>query len=420
VDKGKLVAELKARYATDYVDHWRKFLKSAAVARYGGVGDAAQKLTVLSGNQSPLLALFSVASQNTAIPAPDIARVFQSVHTVTPPADTVKLIGTGNQPYMAALVTLQSSLEQASKAQGPGAEAAAGQAAGNAIAAKTAARQIASTFTIDQQGQTQGTVQKLMEDPITYAEALLTRFGADQVNAQGRAFCAVARSVMNKLPFNPDATVHATVPEVAALLRPGTGSLWTLYTSVLQASLQKQGTAYVAQGGNVRLSPGFVAFFNRAATLSDALFANGAQTPTLSFTLQPMLSEGTTGVVVTAEGDVVRATRNSLQSTRIDWPAPANHEAKLAVQLGSPTEITLVGPYSGTWALFQMFYGADSWQPTANGMRAEWTMRSRGQGMTLPNGAPLKIAVEVTPASAAAALRRGSFAGASCPGEIAQ
>src|SRR6185436_8734053 len=166
----------------------------------------------------------------------------------------------------------------------------------------------------------------------------------------------------------PDATVHATIPEVAALLRPGTGSLWTLYTSVLQASLQKQGTAYVPQGGNVRLSPGFVAFFNRAATLSDALFANGAQSPSLSFTLQPMLSEGTTGVVVTAEGDVVRATRNSLQSTRIDWPAPANHEAKLAVQLGSPTEITLVGPYSGTWALFQMFYGADSWQPTASGM----------------------------------------------------
>jgi type VI protein secretion system component VasK len=124
--------------------------------------------------------------------------------------------------------------------------------------------------------------------------------------------------------------------------------------------------------------------------------------------------------VVYAEGDIVRATRNALQSQQITWPSPANHGGKLAVQLAGTTEFTVLGPFSGTWGLFQLFYGADAWQPTTDGMRAEWTLRSSTQGLTLPNGAALKIAVEVIPATAAAALRRGNYAGASCPGDIAQ
>src|SRR5206468_8529223 len=119
----------------------------------------------------------------------DIAGVLQPVQAVTPPADTTKLIGQGNQQYMSALVTLQAAVAQASATAGQAGESAAGQALGSAAAAKSAAVQIAASFTIDQQDQVHGTVQKLMEDPITYAEALLTRFGADQINARVRNFC---------------------------------------------------------------------------------------------------------------------------------------------------------------------------------------------------------------------------------------
>src|SRR4029077_11185749 len=110
-DKAKLVADLRKSYTTDYAENWRRFLRSASVVRYANVRDAAQKLTAIGGNQSPLLELFSVAARNTNV-APDIATIFQSVQAVTPPADTTKLIGAGNQAYMGALVTFQGSLEQ--------------------------------------------------------------------------------------------------------------------------------------------------------------------------------------------------------------------------------------------------------------------------------------------------------------------
>ena len=417
IDKAKLVADLRARYAADYADQWRKFLRSAAVNRYASVRDASQKLTVLSGNQSPLLELFSVASRNTNV-TPEIATIFQPVQAVTPPADTSKPIGPGNQPYMSALVAFEASLEQAAAASGPAGDAAAGQAAGSAAAALSAARQIASSFTIDQQGQVHSTVQKLMEDPVNYAQSLLTRFGADQINNRTRNLCAMVRPLLTKLPFNPSSTVPASMAEVSAFLKPGSGALWSVYNDVLQSALQKQGNQYVPTGGSVRLSPAFVDFFNRAAALSDALFEGNSPDPHFSVHVKPMLADGTNGVTVTLEGTPVRVTRNLGQNQEIDWPS-TTHEAKLEAQLGN-LPVTLVGPYNGPWAMFQLFYDADAWQQLGDSARAEWTLRTGRQGVSLPGGGALKVMVNVVPASKAAVLKRGYLGGVACISEPAR
>jgi len=416
LDRAKLVADLRSRYATDYAEHWRQFLRSASIARYAGVKDAAQKLAVLSGNQSPLLELFSVASRNTNVSS-DIATVFQPVQSVTPPADTTKLNGQANQAYMTALIAFQAAVAQAATAQGQGGEAVAGQALGSAAAAKSAAAQLASAFTIDQQGQVHSTVQKLMEDPVSYAEVLLTHFGADQVNARARAFCAGARMTFSKFPFNPASPVQATIPEVSAILRPGTGSLWMMYNDVLQSALQKQGSSYQPVAGGVRLSPSFVGFFNKAATMSDLMFAGGTPDPKYSIVVRPRLSSGTTAVTATLEGDPIRSAGN-VHSQRVDWPS-ANHESRLSAQIGS-ADLNIVGPFNGPWAMFQLFYTADSWITVGDTLRAEWTLRSGSQGISLPNGSALKVDVDLVSATAGAILRKGFLSGMDCSGDAAR
>ena len=418
LDKAKLVAELRSRYAADYMENWRRYLRGASIARYGGVKDAAQKLGVLSGNQSPLLALFSVASRNTNV-SPEISSTFQPVQSITPPADTLKLNGQGNQAYMTALVGFQAAVAQAAATLGQGGagDAAAGQALSTAATAKSAAVQLASGFTIDPQGQVHSTVQKLMEDPINYAEALLTHFGADQINSRVRNFCAGVRTTLSKFPFNPSSQIQASVPEVSAILRPGTGTLWTMYNDVLQSALQKQGATYQQIPGTVRLVPSFVDFFNKAATMSDLLFASGTPEPRYSITVKPQLSDGTSAVAITLEGDNVRSSRN-LQSQRIDWPG-TSHEARLSAQIGSQ-DWNLVGPFNSPWAMFQLFYAADTWLSVGSAMRAEWNLRSGTQGISLPSGAALKVSVDITPAASAVILRKGYLASMSCSGEAAR
>ncbi len=420
VDKAKLVAELRTRYVTDFTAQWRKFLASATVSRYAGIRDAAQKLRAISGNQSPLLALFAIASRNTDIGIPEVTAIFQPVQVVTPPAAKDKLIGPGNSEYVNALLTLQSSLDQTANAQGPAAEQAAGQAAGNATAAHTAARQIASAFTIDQQGQLHVIVQTLMEAPIAYAEPLLRNFGAAEINVRARAFCSAVRPLLAKFPFAPAATQQASLAEVADMLRPGTGKLWQFYGNSLASAVQRQGTQFTpTPGGSVRVSSGFLTFLSRAAAFSSVLFMNDSPEPHFTFTVQPAPSEPFSSVSISLDGEVIRSTvSGNSSSARIDWPA-AGHEARLSAGNGGP-DVTMVGPYSGPWAVFQLFNAADEWRQLPTGYRVGWDLATRGQRVILANGQGAKIVVQIDNGPAAAVLRKGFFAGSQCPGDIAQ
>jgi type VI secretion system protein ImpL len=345
--------------------------------------------------------------------------VFQPVQTLTPGNVTDRLIGAGNKSYMDALLQLTASLEQAATARGAAGEAAAGQAAGNAVAAKTAARQIASGFTADPLGHVDGTVQDLLIAPIAYAEPMLRNFGADEINAAGQSFCARVRPILAKFPFNPDATAQASVAEVSALLKPGSGSMWTFYNEKLQTALPKQGNQFVpAAGGTLRVAPGFVTLLNRAAAFSDVLFKEDPQEPRLTLQVEPQTSEAVGTVSFTTEGQTVRSTRGgNTEQARITWTG-TGRESRIAGQVGG-AELS-IGPFDGAWGMFRLFYMAEPFQPTPGLQRIEWMMRQGIQRVTLADGSPAKIVVNVTAGPAAAILRRGYFAGAECPGAIAR
>jgi type VI secretion system protein ImpL len=417
-DKPKLVAALRSRYAAEYAEQWRRFLRSASVNRYGGLKEASQKLTTLSGNQSPLLKLLSVASWNTNV-SPDIAAIFQPVQSVTPATDTTSLIGAGNKQYMGALIDLQSKVDQVAIATGPQAQSSADQARSSAGAAKSIVLQMATTFTPDAQGRVQDAVQTLLQQPITNVEGLLTHVGADQVNRRVSFFCGGARSVLQKFPFDPNnISNQASIQEIVSLLKPSTGTLWTMYGDALQNVLQRQGSSYQLMPGDVKLSPAFIEMFNRLAAFSDLLFAQSPAEPKLAVTVKPIYASVGDGVTIRLEGTDIRANRNLGQQTQIDWPG-TTHDARLSAQI-TGYDATLGGPFNGLWALFQLFYGADSWQQiSATTMRADFVLRSGAQ-VASPSGNQFKVSVNVSPIAAAQVLHRSYFAGISCPSEPAR
>jgi type VI secretion system protein ImpL len=354
-------------------------------------------------------------SRNTDVASPAVKDVFQPVQALTPPNVTDKLIGPTNAPYVSALVALQSAVEQAATARGPAGEGAAAQAQSNASNALVAARQLAADFKIDPatSGQVHTAVQRLLEAPITYVDPLLRGFGAAQVNTRGASFCAAARPVLAKFPFNPSAVAEASPQEIASLLRPGTGTLWTFYNEVLQPLLQKQGTTYVPQGGSTRLTAGFINFFNRLAGMSEAMFKDGPE-PRLVFNVEPQLTAGIQAVTMTVDGEQVRSSRN-LQSRRFTWPG-TGRESKLTAQVGA-NEVTVAGPYQGSWGFLRAFYEADPGQSIGGTVhRAEWTRAKAGGA--LPDGA--RVAVDVTAGPMTPMFRRSHFAGTVCPGVMAQ
>ena len=183
-DRAKLEADLMNRYAADYIAKWREYLRISYVVRYAGLRDAANKLNKTSSNQSPLLALFWLCSNNTNVDSPKVKDAFDAVHKVVPPTDAMQFIGASNSNYMNSLVTLQTSIDQAANQQPAPDPATANLTLQNAMNAKVATKQVAAAFRIDPEANVHGQVQKLMEDPITHAEALLRGTRSGRVECQ--------------------------------------------------------------------------------------------------------------------------------------------------------------------------------------------------------------------------------------------
>jgi len=436
-DRDRVLAELRARYRADYVARWRAWVGGVRVARVGGPRDAAQQLGTLGDSQSPLLAALSLVARHTAVDS-GVAAAFQPVHAVTPPASVAAFVGEGNQPYVNGLLALQGAVEQvanlppASDSIGAQQMAQVGQQGlAQAAQAKVAARQLAQKFAVDSvAAPVSGPVAALLVAPIEGAEPVLRDAAgrrppparpavaagsapkadagsAASLNARGQALCASMTPVLAKFPFNPDARDEATVAEVNALFAPGTGALWALYHERLEGGLlEKQGERYApVAGARLALSAPFVAFFNRAARASEALYSEGAE-PRVVFTARSATPRR--AVALSQGAQVARFGRNA-PPAQFAWPSVSGREARLVV---SEREFLVLGKTRtvaravGEWALFRLVAQAPKWEAAGPGAwRAEWHA-----------GGP--VAVEFSFANGQPVLQRGWLGGMACAGQV--
>lgn len=408
-DKAKVASDLRIQYRADYVKAWRSFLSQARIGGYNATQDAAQKLASLSGNQSPLLQLFSIVAKNTVVDSGFVTKEFQPVHLLTPASLTDKLIGEKNQPYMGALVTLQASVEQLATAPAGQGDAVVGKAVSDAGNAKTAARQLAQGFNGDPNGVS-ADVQRLMIDPLTGVERLLGNFGAAGLNKSGKDFCRPLERLLAMAPFRAGASAQATLADVNSQFQKGTGGIWSYYDQVLQKYLSVQGSRYAPRpGSDIQLSQNFIEFFNHAAGFSDALYPANQPGPRLAFTLKPLLSDQVPTVTVVIDGRTATFTRTSAGAQPFLWVAGEAREARMTAQVGG-NEVTISN--KGTWAVFQLFQAAEGWQTQGIVQRAQWTTKHQGQTVAIP--------FELNLAGAPPIFDRSYFSGGGCSGQIAR
>ena len=232
IDLAKLKTEVTDLYTKEFIAQWRGYLKNSAVRNYSDLADAAKKLNTLSNNQTPLMALFWLASQHTAVESDKVKAAFDSIYKVVPPpATTQQYILPSNSNYITALTNLQVSVEQAvGKKDDPAATQATLSSASSAL---LTVKSMSNTFLPDQDGKLDQKSKELLEAPIKHIEALLKGAGRDDLNAKGGALCRQFSSIANKFPFSPNAAAEASLDDVAKVFRPKEGALWVLYESGL-------------------------------------------------------------------------------------------------------------------------------------------------------------------------------------------
>lgn len=411
IDRAKLEQELRAFYNADFKDAWRAFLASANVVRYGSIKEAAVKLAKTSGPTSPLLALFAVVSQNTGVESDELKQIFQPSHQVVPPTVVDQYIGGDNQPYMNALLNLQSSLDQLAAGPAGMDSPLAGQTYSNAGQAKVVALSLAQKFRPDNEGHVEATVTKLLLAPITYVESLVQKLGPQQLNGAGATLCAALNPILKKYPFTMDAKVQATLQELNSVFQPGQGTLWTLYQDAFSKVLMRQGTEYAARPDSpFPIRPQFVSFFNRAAAVTQALYADGSPNPRLAYSMRAMPSEGISKLVLQVDGQSAKL--GDAQPQQFVWPSNS-----VRVTIDSGTQ-----EYDGPWGAFAFFADADEWNASGAGYNVAWPVLSgaRAQPLRTASGAVMKYRFYLDLRGAPPVFRKGYLAGLQCVSQVAQ
>jgi type VI secretion system protein ImpL len=394
-DRAAVEQELRTRYRNDFLEQWRGYLRAAAVLRYSGPADAARKLNLLSSNSSPLLALFALASGNTAVADGDIAGAFQPVQAVVAP-NANPFIGPGNQPYMNGLTSLLTAVDQLAKSPGGmNDQAAVGQVRSVAMTALGSAKQVEQAFKVDQAGHVDSLSAALLEAPIKAVDGILRPPGLD--GGAVKALCGRFAEVAGKFPFRAQSKTPATLAEVNALFQPNSGALWLFYEQNLKSLVLKQGTDYVVNpAGGARISPAFLSFFNRAAQFSDTVYPGGSAAPQLHFTLHPYPVPGMQELTFAMNGQTLAASGAPKQFT---WSGGDTGQVSVTGKMGG-AELGILN-YSGTWAVFQFFSEADRWQNSGNVQVVEWVPKSglSGQPMMI-GGKPLTLRYDLELAGA--------------------
>lgn len=401
IDVAQFRQQLRDKYLKDYIEEWRAFVRGGYIVPYAGLPDAAKKLSLTAaGNQSPLLALLALVSENTSVD-PEVAKQFEAAAAVVAPGKKGEYLGPSNKPYMDSLLALQLAVEQ-----WVGNPNAGSQSDLSALAAKSAALQLASAFPDDREAKLNDVVKKLLLDPITGLPK-----PADPRVAAGAGVCRECQTLWTKYPFNPKATTDATVDEMNHFFQPETGTLWAFYNGQLKQALVLNGSNYVAQSdGSFTLSKAFVDFFNRAAAFSRAAYSGGAA-PHLSFTMSKRSLESINEVkIATSDSQLMVVTPTSGVPQPFKWPT----------QLVKFEADSITGDWSGPWSMFKFFTTAenDRWVKSGTGYVVEWALIKRLGGMQNGQKGILRMNVDMN--GAPPIFEKSYFLDMHCPKSVTQ
>jgi type VI protein secretion system component VasK len=241
--------------------------------------------------------------------------------------------------------------------------------------------------------------------------------GAGEINAKAARLCRAFAAITNKFPFNPTAKAEVTLQELNAMFRPREGQLWTFYSETLQNLMTKQGNQYAANpASGIQLTPAFVAFFNKAARFSEAVYPKGFNDPNLRYSLAVLRSDQIREMNVVIDGQTSRGTG----SKQHVWTGSASQNVLINAKLSGGSDFEFQNR-QGPWALFRFFADADRWSQSGDEYILEWIVRQGKEGRpVMVNGKELIYRFVVDTGGAAPVFQKDFLVGMRCVAQAAR
>ena len=413
-------AKLRTAYYRQYADRWKATLSEFSVKPYGGLSAAVQHLDSLSSPQSPLLTVVKLISRNcnfpaakpgiaeTIVKAPSLGRfgrflkrdevtqagkklatsleanaeftaadvwsLFQPArYTATPESD--QFVEKNSEAYIMGLRGLKKTLNDLALASGDEKDSMIAPARNALDQASSSHAALADNFADVNNEGVNRMLAELLRQPIQLAERDIPRKG-EELPALLKSFCSESRSVFSKFPFDAKAAQEATLSDFQWLFAPGTGKVWTFRLKALGTLTEFRDQRWQQKGDAPKpvVSSAVLNLLNRAQQLMDAFYPAGATRPNLQYSLRP--SNSGPAIRLLIDGTEMNSKDSGIRKT-FTWPAKEGVRSSAEGYLVSNEDEAGFGRYGGLWAVFRLFYDADSREIGYKSVR--WS-KSRGQG----------------------------------------
>jgi type VI secretion system protein ImpL len=335
----------------------------------GAVKNFISKMSKATGTATtPVQSALTPAS---GLGANDVMYAFKPAWAVADPANRDKWINPTNQPYIQALQELGNSLA-ALPSQNDKKDPATQQAFDRANKALAAARTAYDALGAAIPSTSSGVdldLKTLLLEPITYARAIIDRVPAKpeppnpdiqvrrNVNQSARSLCDSVEALQTKYPFNPLSKEEATVPDLANVFAPQTGSLAQFAQSKdVQATYQHQGATWTQnpsfQGD---FSQPFLTTLNAMSAFQGALYPDASGTPHLEYTIS-VDGTGHFSYELKVDGHILGYGEKKAHTVqKLVWPPTTNQPASLNIKASQDFNLQEPGP----WAVFRLLEQAD-------------------------------------------------------------
>ena len=378
----ELVArQIDSLYEREYPRRWEDLLARTSVTRFRDVGDATRRLGQLAGDESPLTRLFSAVS-NQVFEGPESAPArFQPLNAFLPRDSAGHLtLSQSALGYFDALDALKSALEEMDRVQGAARLSAVEGILSREIPdAQGVLRQIRREMGTDPQGrEVANSLVALLTQPIDGAEGLIRGAEPAELNRRGAEFCAeYNRRVGSKYPFQATASEEPSLDDLAAVFQRNVSLVWNL-APPLEPYMERHGPTYFQRSGaSVLVNSAFLEFYSNARRFSEAIYAEGAETPRVELSIRPSLAESSPGVesiTLRVDGRETVCTQLDCRTLRLSWEGSPNSVAELSARVDGQ-DVRIFGPYRGTWAVFRLFADARGWRSPGQQHTVRWPVR---------------------------------------------
>jgi type VI protein secretion system component VasK len=367
-DAATLAHDINDRYREDYKNAWQDFLLKTNVPTFQDDAQSVAHLKQLAGPESPLLSLFCVAAQNTAVDDKSISEPFQALQSVVPPGCSDKYIGPPNKPYVDALAKVAIALDN-EVAQKPQIPDALKQATNGAVDdVQGAVLQIAGGFPSKDPLGVGRRAQTLLMEPVHKEQFV------PGVSAGAKSLCDTLNQVFAKAPFNPNGRQAAGIDDLQYVFQPESGLLAKLYNDELKqsGSLSAEDGQFHPSAG-AKLNPHFLSFFNRAEQIQHALYAGGSQ-PKVSFKVTLHAPDGVATWLV-IDGQTLNSTAGATATADFVWPGPTAD----GVILKAGTSTFQMQSWPGALGVFEFFSKATQIQFSGDKVQLAFTPMMGGE-----------------------------------------